>query len=282
MGEAPGKCCTGPGPFNDLSQRPGRAAESGCCEGCRKGAEGKALILGGPTSPRPAARTSIEDGAVRIAGQTIGACALPVEWENRNGVVVDACLTSADGHAERIAALHMIEPRADRPNAITLGADKAYDAEAEAPIPIQRIERLVVDVTGIDIAVSGEEHAKQAAAETIPLTTMELKAHWLTDYIAELIMFPAGRHDDQVDSTAQALAWTKIRPPSSGFLEYMRREAEEANGIRPKPMVRLHAPEGTSHVQGSTGRQYVVRDRIVEVESEDAPPLLRAGFQMKV
>jgi transposase len=49
--------------------------------------------------------------------------------ENRNGLVIDACLTPADGHAERIAALHMIEPRADRPNAITLGADKAYDAE---------------------------------------------------------------------------------------------------------------------------------------------------------
>jgi hypothetical protein len=49
--------------------------------------------------------------------------------ENRNGLVVDACLTQADGHAERIAALHMIEPRADRPQTITLGADKAYDAE---------------------------------------------------------------------------------------------------------------------------------------------------------
>ena len=31
--------------------------------------------------------------------------------------------------AERFAALHMIEPRADRPQAITLAADKAYDAE---------------------------------------------------------------------------------------------------------------------------------------------------------
>jgi transposase len=49
--------------------------------------------------------------------------------ENRHGLFVDACLTPADGHAERIAALHMIEPRADRPRAITLGADKAYDAE---------------------------------------------------------------------------------------------------------------------------------------------------------
>ncbi|MGY3134083.1 transposase [Bradyrhizobium sp. USDA 4501] len=44
-------------------------------------------------------------------------------------LLVDACLTQANGHAERVAALHMIEQRADRPTAITLGADKAYDAE---------------------------------------------------------------------------------------------------------------------------------------------------------
>ena len=49
--------------------------------------------------------------------------------ENRNALVVDACLTQAGGHAERVAALHMIEPHADRPHAITLGADKGYDAE---------------------------------------------------------------------------------------------------------------------------------------------------------
>jgi transposase len=49
--------------------------------------------------------------------------------ENRHGLVVDTCLTQADGHAERVAALHMIEPHADRPQAITLGADKAYDTE---------------------------------------------------------------------------------------------------------------------------------------------------------
>ena len=49
--------------------------------------------------------------------------------ENRNALVVDACLTQAGGHAERVAALQMIEPHADRPHAITLGADKGYDAE---------------------------------------------------------------------------------------------------------------------------------------------------------
>lgn len=49
--------------------------------------------------------------------------------ENRSGLIVDACLTEANGHAERIAALAMIETHADRPRAITLGADRGYDAE---------------------------------------------------------------------------------------------------------------------------------------------------------
>jgi hypothetical protein len=49
--------------------------------------------------------------------------------ENRNGLVVEACLTHADGHAERIAALAMLEPRADRPCRITVGADKGFDTE---------------------------------------------------------------------------------------------------------------------------------------------------------
>jgi transposase len=48
--------------------------------------------------------------------------------ENRSGLLVDACLTEADGHAEREAALHMIEPHADRPRAITLGGDKGFDS----------------------------------------------------------------------------------------------------------------------------------------------------------
>jgi transposase len=48
--------------------------------------------------------------------------------ENRSGLLVDACLGEAGGHAERVAALHMIEPYADRPRPITLGGDKGFDA----------------------------------------------------------------------------------------------------------------------------------------------------------
>jgi transposase len=47
--------------------------------------------------------------------------------ENRHGLVVEAVATRASGHAERLAALHLVAPHADRARRITLGADKAYD-----------------------------------------------------------------------------------------------------------------------------------------------------------
>ncbi len=50
--------------------------------------------------------------------------------ENRNGLIVNATVTQADGHAERVAAKTMIgKARQAHPEAaITLGADKGYDA----------------------------------------------------------------------------------------------------------------------------------------------------------
>ena len=48
--------------------------------------------------------------------------------ENRSALIVDTRLTRVSGHAERLAALDMIEPLADRSRPLTLGADRAYDA----------------------------------------------------------------------------------------------------------------------------------------------------------
>jgi predicted phage terminase large subunit-like protein len=73
-------------------------------------------------------------------------------------------------------------------------------------------------------------HAQTATIEN-GFVHLPETAHWLADYLQELILFPAGRYDDQVDSTAQALAWTKIRPVGWGWLEYYR----ELRGPRRKP-----------------------------------------------
>jgi transposase len=51
--------------------------------------------------------------------------------ENRNGLIAGAVTTCASGHAERLAALALIEPHADRPQPITLGAEKPI---VESPV----------------------------------------------------------------------------------------------------------------------------------------------------
>jgi len=49
--------------------------------------------------------------------------------ENRHGLIVGAAAARASGHAERLAALHLVEPHADRPQRITLGGDKGFDTQ---------------------------------------------------------------------------------------------------------------------------------------------------------
>ena len=95
--------------------------------------------------------------------------------------------------------------------------------------------------------------------------------------------FPNGRHDDQVDSTAQMLDWFKDGDgPTThrGIFEYYRQLAEEIRrGQMPGPMVRLRAPRGVSHVQLFSGlHRAVANDGTVEMTESDAAPLLNAGW----
>jgi predicted phage terminase large subunit-like protein len=74
-------------------------------------------------------------------------------------------------------------------------------------------------------------HAQTAAIEN-GFVWLPREAPWLADYLRELTLFPAGRHDDQVDSTAQALAWVRNRPRAPGMAEHWRRMAEEGEAGR--------------------------------------------------
>ena len=51
-------------------------------------------------------------------------------------------------------------------------------------------------------------HAQTAMVEN-GFVHLPDKAPWLAAYLHELTSFPKGRHDDQVDSTAQMLDWFK-------------------------------------------------------------------------
>jgi predicted phage terminase large subunit-like protein len=123
-------------------------------------------------------------------------------------------------------------------------------------------------------------HAQTAMIENgfvhVPST-----APWLAEYLHELTTFPRGRHDDQVDSTAQMLDWFKQPMPEAGIFEYYRMLAEETRRGQPTPgrLVRLRAPAGVGAVQLLSGvHRNIGADGTVEMTDADAAPLLRAGW----
>lgn len=57
-------------------------------------------------------------------------------------------------------------------------------------------------------------------------------APWWVEYEAELTRFPKGKHDDQVDSTSQALDWISTHLQEPAIITYYRREVERMRSGR--------------------------------------------------
>jgi predicted phage terminase large subunit-like protein len=72
-------------------------------------------------------------------------------------------------------------------------------------------------------------HAQTAMIEN-GFVHLPKEAGWLAEYLHELTVFPHGRHDDQVDSTAQLLDWFKQAGREDGWMAYYRRLAERGRG----------------------------------------------------
>jgi len=53
-------------------------------------------------------------------------------------------------------------------------------------------------------------------------------AHWLPDFLQELIAFPKGKYNDQVDSFSQALKWFNRYPNEPALLTHFRQMFDEA------------------------------------------------------
>jgi predicted phage terminase large subunit-like protein len=106
-------------------------------------------------------------------------------------------------------------------------------------------------------------------------------APWLSPYLHELTSFPNGRHDDQVDSTAQLLDWFKRGSgPSSnaGIFELYRMQAEAARRHQAgrEPRVRLRVPAGIGRI--NMLHLNVAADGTVEMLESEAESFLRAGW----
>jgi predicted phage terminase large subunit-like protein len=106
-------------------------------------------------------------------------------------------------------------------------------------------------------------------------------APWLAADLHELTAFPKGRHDDQVDSTAQMLDWFKRGScPSSnaGIFELYRQRAEElrrGEAARGRT-VRLRVPTGIGRM--NMLHLNVASDGTVEMLESEAESFLRAGW----
>src|SRR5207237_7991358 len=94
-------------------------------------------------------------------------------------------------------------------------------------------------------------HAQTAVIENGFVNIPEA-APWLAEYLHEMTVFPNGKHDDQVDSTAQFLDWSKRPYPGQGSFEYYRKMAAKLKP--PEVTVRLEAPPGIGTMQALSDR----------------------------
>jgi predicted phage terminase large subunit-like protein len=81
-------------------------------------------------------------------------------------------------------------------------------------------------------------HAQTAMIEN-GFVHLPKEAAWLAEYLHELTAFPKGRHDDQVDSTAQLLDWFKqagAEPQHWMWQLYKQQLAQEPPKPRPEPL----------------------------------------------
>ena len=100
----------------------------------------------------------------------------------------------------------------------------------------------------------------------------------LDAFLREIAAFPNGKHDDQVDSTSQALGWLKTPMRGFGVYEFYRRQYMKLMDSQ-GGLVRLLAPPGPTHVCTIKGRDVMVsNDRTIELSEEEARPLLAAGY----
>jgi predicted phage terminase large subunit-like protein len=81
-------------------------------------------------------------------------------------------------------------------------------------------------------------HAQTAMIEN-GFAHLPKEAAWLAEYLHELTVFPKGKHDDQVDSTAQMLDWFKRggqEPQGWMWQMYKQAQARGPQPTRPEPL----------------------------------------------
>jgi predicted phage terminase large subunit-like protein len=103
------------------------------------------------------------------------------------------------------------------PDAVTLIEEKGSGISL-----IQDLQAEQVSVIGIkpqtDKVTRLYACAPQFESGSVFLPSPEQNVSWLNDLVAELLAFPGGKYDDQVDSISQALTWVRERRRAPTFV----------------------------------------------------------------
>ena len=148
--------------------------------------------------------------------------------------------------------LHVLRERLDYPSLKRAVRDQAALHRAEIVLiedkasGAQLIQELIAEgLHAVTAYAPSRDKVMRLHAQTSMIASgfvhLPADAPWLADYLHELTTFPKARHDDQADSTAQALDWVKrdLLAPSGGrnMLAYYDLLIAEANGKpRPRPI----------------------------------------------
>ncbi len=111
-------------------------------------------------------------------------------------------------------------------------------------------------------------HAQTAMIEN-GFVHLPREAGWRAEYLHELTVFPGGKYDDQVDSTAQFLDWLKgVGREPRGIYRYYKELVLAPHTARPEPLSVMARPLGLLRRE---------RDRVAEMSEWDTAPLPQAG-----
>jgi predicted phage terminase large subunit-like protein len=129
-----------------------------------------------------------------------------------------------------------------RPNTILI-EDKGSGTQLIQELQQENVSAVKAYVPETDKVV--RMHAQTAMIENHRVL-LPRQAPWLSDYLNELLRFPRGKNDDQVDSTSQALAWIQVGNQTPHLLVYYRnllaekqRRDRDSGGSSVKYNVRL-------------------------------------------
>ncbi|MGH7103679.1 MAG: phage terminase large subunit [Acetobacteraceae bacterium] len=144
-------------------------------------------------------------------------------WDTANKAsdLADYSVCTTWGLKDRhLYLVHVLRRRLDYPNLKRAVIEQARCYRADVVLiedrasGTQLIQELVAEglYAVTRYAPSGDKimrlHAQTAMIEN-GFVHLPVEAPWLAEYLHEFTTFPKGRHDDQADSTAQALDWVK-------------------------------------------------------------------------